>query len=272
MKTFIVILLAIISIEAFAQKKVNTNENSRYSTIDGVNKNAVEPAKKPTVRYQIPRNNKKRVKLTAPRTEFGFKATGFLASMQYQTDFSLADAGVYIGEEKIGTFQRNALATGGFQNTLTIPNYEASWWSATPESSYQANMRTPDAFMTMNYAVEIRRVRYTTSNIPRGYFVNLGTTVLRTQYSDIRSLEIKEMLFPVGAGFIVPGERNFHIEFAGNAVLSRHGVTGSQFEFSFVVGPLKFGPSYTHTVIPGLVRKQLSSPGIHVGLVQRLSR
>lgn len=275
MKHFIALLIgAALCCPQFVQSQHFTHGDKSLDSKYGTGTEAAKAARITQAKASVSQSKKGlsrsdlQKKFSLPRYEFGLTATASWASLSHLATFQLQNNQAFLQGTSVGSYTTESF-NNRYRTNIFLGETQHSLIGNQPPSSYETAFTSSERQVFYTVQGEIRRVRDLAGKGPRGYFFTLGATFVNDYFEQYEDFSRKLFFIPVGAGFIIPGEENFHAEIAAHGFLSGNGMAGGKFDFSVVVGPLKFGPSFTIFKVPGAYTTSVGTPGIHVGFIPK---
>lgn len=189
------------------------------------------------VKENLGSGNKRKVKMAYGIGLYNLK-------MNEKTNLNIDEQGLYLRETRVGHYQYN-YENGYYNNTIELANRTTTWVTNERPETYEYTNSTNANRQAVGMNFEVRMIKDDGLGSPTGFFFNGGTYILNKSLTGLNHNEL-EVLFPLGLGFIIPGNQDFWIEIGASSILGHSKSLGGKFDFSLVWNNLKITPSFMY--------------------------
>lgn len=233
MKALTTILISLVFYSvSFSQAKFNRSVEHKPKISTQVKK---EKYKK--VKENLGSGNKRKVKVA-----YGFGL--YNLKMNEKTNLSISEQGLFLRETRVGDYQFD-YENGFYNNTIDLANRTTSWVSNERPETYEYTNSADANRQAVGLNFDIRLVKNDGLGSPTGFFFNGGAYILNKSLTGLNHNEL-EILFPLGLGFIIPGNQDFWIELGASSIFGHRNSLGGKFDFSLVWNNVKITPSFMY--------------------------
>ncbi len=200
----------------------------------------------------------------APKVSFN--VFGYSTAVTNNLNTRIEDNAVYLHDEAVGSFYTESDQHVNI-NTISISDRQTAWRSSETSSEYLWKEFNRNQAFAFGATVELRFVEANKLDIQEGFFLTLGILQIINQVPDIQYHKEFPTLFPIGAGYVIPGNQHFWTEVGASALVGADGFNGAKFDFMVAVGKVKVGPSFTYSSFNSCLSYHFGSMGINIGII-----
>jgi len=210
--------------------------------------------------------NNNRKSFSAPVLRIGGNVYGYFSRVTTNLNLSLANGTAMSDGTVLGTYETTEM-NGGIQHTLTMQNDAAnSFLSEGYTQQYLWGAYATNQLAIFGGSIDFRWERDHFSGSKTGLILSTGVMGMRNPLAEATAQEML-VLFPVGAGYIIPGDSRFWLEVGANALLNGSGLQGYKFDLGLALGKIRVGPSITIIDTNTEINRTTSTVGLQIGFL-----
>ncbi len=205
--------------------------------------------------------------LKSSSSKIGINVYGASSAITSSLMLQLQNGQAMLGNYHAGDYQVTEGANGFLDYQLQVGDRQTSWRASEPVEAYNWGGFNQTTHLSPGFAVEMRFLKGGATGIQRGFLLHMGLLHVKNTTAGMMGMAENQFFFPVGVGYVLPGNPHMWVETTGSVLLGRNGFNGVRLDFSLAFGKVKIGPTLHYVSVRGEVASNIASPGVHMGII-----